>query len=68
MRADAAAAGIGPDQFWTLTPLEIGLTIRGYVKHLRNLRRIATVATTHIVNAWGAKTSPESLMPDFHED
>lgn len=68
MRVDAAAAGIGPDQFWTLTPFEIILTIRGYSRRMRQFWRMTATLGAWTLNAWGAETKPSKLIPGIDED
>ena len=62
MRIDATAAGIGPEEFWRLTPLEIGLTVRGYSQRLAHLQYIVASNVAPLVSAWGGKGAARQMI------
>ncbi len=55
MRIDAAAAGLTPDVFWSLTPWEIGLHLRGYHKRLAHTRLLLSENAAYGVLGTGNK-------------
>jgi len=55
--------GITPDQYWKLTPAELGEMLEGYSWRQERVWDVAAWVTSHMINISG-KTTRKKITPD----